>query len=250
MGLRELILLSLAALPLSLGAETASDYLNRGAQKYIFGHEAAAKAEVDEGLRKFPNDPELQGMLKLFKEKPPQEQKNEDKNKKDNQDQSQKDSSKAADQNKDQDKNKDRNKPSPTPTPDENQKQKGAEETPTPTPGSSPSEGDEASPSPTPGEDFPTPTPSPGNENGSSNGEGESPTPAGTPSKPLTGEVKGAGEEKPQGTPAGEIAEAEPEKEGEMSPKQAAALLESMKDEEQKVQLDEHRRVLPVYKDW
>ena len=45
-------------------------------------------------------------------------------------------------------------------------------------------------------------------------------------------------------------AEAEPEKEGEMSPKQAAALLESMKDEEQKVQLDEHRRVRPVYKDW
>jgi hypothetical protein len=42
----------------------------------------------------------------------------------------------------------------------------------------------------------------------------------------------------------------EPEKEGEMSPKQAAALLESMKDEEQKVQLDEHRRVRPVYKDW
>src|SRR5262245_16542766 len=140
MGLRKLILLSLLALPLSLGAETASDYLHRGAQKYIFGQEAAAKAEVDEGLKKFPNDPELQGMLKLFKEKPPQEQKNEDKNKKDNQDQSQKDSSKGADQNKDQDKNKDQNKPSPTPSPDENQKQNGAEETPTPTPGSSPSE--------------------------------------------------------------------------------------------------------------
>src|SRR5215831_5637549 len=107
MGLRELILLSLAALPLSLGAETASDYLHRGAQKYIFGHEAAAKAEVDEGLKKFPNDPELRDMLKLFKEKPPQEQKNEDKNKdnKNNQDQSLSDSSKGKDQNKDKDQN-------------------------------------------------------------------------------------------------------------------------------------------------
>jgi len=46
------------------------------------------------------------------------------------------------------------------------------------------------------------------------------------------------------------VAEGEPEKEGEMSPKQAAALLESMKDEEQKVQLDEHKRVRPVYNDW
>ena len=259
MGLRRLIVLSLLALPLSLGAETASDYLHRGAQKYIFGHEAAAKAEVDEGLKKFPNDPELREMLKLFKEKPPQEQKNDqNKDNKNNQDQSQSDSSTGKDQNKNQDKDqnnkndknkdKDKNNASPTPSPGENQQQNGPEETPTPTPGSSPSEGSGASPTPTPGQDFPSPTP--GEENGGSEAEGASPPPAGTPGKPLTGEVKGAGEEKPNGTPAGEIAEAESEKEGEMSPKQAAALLESMKDEEQKVQLDEHRRVLPVYKDW
>ena len=35
-----------------------------------------------------------------------------------------------------------------------------------------------------------------------------------------------------------------------MSPKQAQRLLESMKDEERKVQLDEHKAVRPVYKDW
>ncbi len=35
-----------------------------------------------------------------------------------------------------------------------------------------------------------------------------------------------------------------------MTPQQAVALLESMKDEEQKVQFDEHKRVRPVYKDW
>jgi hypothetical protein len=244
MGSRKLILLSLLAFPLSLGAETASDYVARGAQKYIFGREEAAKAEIDTGLAKFPNDPELREMLALFKKKPPQEQKdenkkNEDKNKND-QDQSE--------QNQNQ-------KPSPTPTPSEDKQQSGPEEsaTPTPTPGSSPSEGESPSPSPTPG-DMPSPTPSPGDDqdgNGAgNNGEEPSPNPSATPSKPLTGEVKGAGEEKPQGTPAGEIAEAEPEKEGEMSPKQAAALLESMKDEEQKVQLDEHRRAAPVYKDW
>ena len=81
MGLRKLILLSLVALPLSLGAETASDYINRGAQKYIFGHEDAAKAEVDAGLAKFPDDPELREMLALFKKKPPQDQKNDNKDK-------------------------------------------------------------------------------------------------------------------------------------------------------------------------
>lgn len=248
MGLRKLILLSLFVLPLSLGAETASDYLNRGAQKYIFGHEDAAKAEIDAGLAKFPDDPELRGMLALFKKKPPQNQKNENKNKdnKNDQDQSQqKNSNNASDQ------KQDKNNPSPTPSPGEDKNESGAEESPTPTPppGSSPPQGDSPTPSTTPG-DMPSPTPSPDDQNGGNNGEGPSPNPSGSPGKPLTGEVKGAAEEKPQGTPAGEMVEAEPEKEGEMSAKQAAALLESMKDEEQKVQLDEHRRAAPVYKDW
>ena len=35
-----------------------------------------------------------------------------------------------------------------------------------------------------------------------------------------------------------------------MSPKQAALLLQAMKDEEEKVQLDEHKPVRPVYNDW
>ncbi len=81
-------------------------------------------------------------------------------------------------------------------------------------------------------------------------GEPSSPTPAPTPDKPLTGDVKGAGEEKPPDQQPPEVAEAEPEKEGEMSPKQAALLLQAMKDEEQKVQLDEHKPVRPVYNDW
>ncbi|HEY3663459.1 MAG TPA: VWA domain-containing protein [Chthoniobacterales bacterium] len=138
---------------------------------------------------------------------------------------------------------------SPSPTPGEN---KSAGESPTPTPGSSPSEGEKEGASPTPSEEgTPSPTPGSGDQSGDKSGAQPSPTPAGTPNKPLTGDVKGAGEEKPKESPQpGQIAEAEPEKEGEMSPKQAALLLQAMKDEEQKVQLDEHKPVRPVYNDW
>ena len=45
-------------------------------------------------------------------------------------------------------------------------------------------------------------------------------------------------------------AEAEQEKEGQMSERQALALLESMKDEEARVRLDERRVKRHVYKDW
>jgi hypothetical protein len=63
--------------------------------------------------------------------------------------------------------------------------------------------------------------------------------------------VKGAGEDKPN-EPAqnGELVEAEPEKEGQMSAKQAQQLLQSMKDEERRVQLDERKAPRRVYKDW
>ena len=136
---------------------------------------------------------------------------------------------------------------SPSPTPGEN----GAGESPTPTPEPSPSEGEQQGASPTPSnEGSPSPTPGSADQNGGENGEQPSPTPAGTPDKPLTGDVKGAGQEKPNGDQQAAPAEVEPEKEGEMSPKQAAALLQSMKDEEQKVQLDEHKSMRPVYKDW
>ena len=63
--------------------------------------------------------------------------------------------------------------------------------------------------------------------------------------------MKGAGDGQPKESPSpAEVAAAEPEKEGEMSPKQAVRLLESMKDEEQKVLLDEHKAARRVYKDW
>ena len=44
--------------------------------------------------------------------------------------------------------------------------------------------------------------------------------------------------------------QAEEEKEGKMSERQAEALLRSLKDEEARVQLDEHKAARRVYNDW
>jgi Ca-activated chloride channel family protein len=142
--------------------------------------------------------------------------------------------------------------------PQKKQQQPG--ETPSPSPGADKQQGQQPSPSPgerrgeespSPGEgDNETPSPSPGE------GEGENTTPSATPGKPpqkkFAGDVKGAGEDKSQKPPDknAQVAEAEPEKEGQMSERQAEALLESMKDEEARVQLDERRATRHVYKDW
>ncbi|PYL96392.1 MAG: hypothetical protein DMF18_05755, partial [Verrucomicrobia bacterium] len=107
----------------------------------------------------------------------------------------------------------------------------------------------EESPSPGGGDDQ-KPSPSPGE------GEGENATPSATPTsspqKKLAGEIKGANGDQPPQNPqnAAQLAEAEPEKEGQMSEKQAELLLKSMKDEEQRVQLDERRVRRHVYNDW
>jgi Ca-activated chloride channel family protein len=93
-----------------------------------------------------------------------------------------------------------------------------------------------------------SPTPNPGEHEG----EGASPSPApnSSPGK-LTGEVKGAGEEnqKPN-EQTNQMMEVEPEKDGQMSERQAELLLQSMKDEERRVQLDERKPARRVYKDW
>ena len=107
----------------------------------------------------------------------------------------------------------------------------------------------EESPSPGGGDDQ-KPSPSPGER------EGENATPSATPTsspqKKLAGEIKGANGDQPPQNPqnAAQLAEAEPEKEGQMSEKQAELLLKSMKDEEQRVQLDERKVRRHVYNDW
>src|SRR5262249_55275160 len=137
-----------------------------------------------------------------------------------------------------------------------------AGQTPSPSPGSQNQQQNQPSPSPSPaGKQQAEQSPSPGegeNENPSpSPGEGDeenpSPTPAESPQKKFAGEVKGAAgdtAQKPADKNDQVAAEAEQEKEGQMSERQALALLESMKDEEARVRLDERKVKRHVYNDW
>ena len=144
------------------------------------------------------------------------------------------------------------NQPSPSPGKGEN---KNAQSTPSPSAGEQNRQSGrdqdqpEQSPSPGGGEDQ-APSPSPG-EGEDQNGT-PSATPSATPQKKMAGEIKGAyDDQQPQNQQnAAQLAEAEPEKEGQMSEKQAELLLKSMKDEEQRVQLDERKVRRHVYNDW
>jgi len=109
----------------------------------------------------------------------------------------------------------------------------------------------EGSPSPSAGEDQ-KPSPSPGEGEGEGENATPSATPTSSPQKKLAGEIKGAnGDQEPQKPQnAAQLADAEAEKEGQMSEKQAELLLQSMKDEEQRVQLDERKVRRHVYNDW
>jgi Ca-activated chloride channel family protein len=153
------------------------------------------------------------------------------------------------------------------------------EQTPSPSPGEQPSQQSERGPSPSPspgkgegqtenqnssGNDqqqpaqSPTPSdsanpdasPSPGGGDNQQPEASPAPTASATPGKKLAGEVKGAGQEKPNQAAEAAQAAAQLEKEGQMSEKQAELLLQSMKDEEQRVQLDERKAARHVYNDW
>ena len=176
-----------------------------------------------------------------------QDQQNQQQQQKDQQQQQSQDqqSQDKKEQNKDQQsqaknepQKKDQPKPGETPSPSPSQEKQQQEQ----------SEGQKSSPSPP--QASPTPTATEGGE-----GEGDnatpSPGPSGSPDKKLAGELKEAGEQKPEQTAeAAEAAEAEPEKEGQMNERQALALLQSLKDEEARVRLDERKAARHVYKDW
>jgi Ca-activated chloride channel homolog len=165
--------------------------------------------------------------------------------------QSQNQSGNGKDQKEKNDQSQAKNEPQKSP-----QQQPG--ESPSPSPGAEKQQGNQ--PSPSPGERQGEQSPSPGegeNETPSpSPGEGENPTPSATPEespqKKFAGEVKGAAEDKSQKPPDKSVqaVEAEAEKEGQMSERQAMALLESMKDEEARVRLDERKATHHVYNDW
>jgi septal ring factor EnvC (AmiA/AmiB activator) len=104
--------LSLCFIPLLLGAQTAEDYFHGGAQSYVWEKDREAEAQISTGLRRYPNDPLLNGLAGLLKkqeEKKQQqqsqqqqqdEQKNQDQQKQ--QQQKQQDQQKQAEQNQQQ----------------------------------------------------------------------------------------------------------------------------------------------------
>jgi Ca-activated chloride channel family protein len=136
---------------------------------------------------------------------------------------------------------------SPTPSSPDKDQQQGNQ--PSPSPGKGENKNASATPSPGDGDDQ-KPSPSPGE--GESENATPSTTPTSSPQKKLAGEIKGVnGDQPPQNAQnAAQLVEAEPGKEGQMSEKQAELLLKSMKDEEQRVQLDERRVRRHVYNDW
>lgn len=135
----------------------------------------------------------------------------------------------------------------PSPSPGDQQQQG----QPSPSPGEEKKDGqDRQSPSGENEQAFPTPSPGEGEQSGE--GASPSPAPSQSPQKKMAGEIKGANDEKSEKPPDqnAQMAEAEAEKEGEMSERQAEALLRSMKDEEARVQLDERKVPRHVYNDW
>jgi hypothetical protein len=277
---RKLIILSLLVLPLSVFGENASDYMHRGAQKYIFGQEDAAKAEVATGLTKFPEDPELRQMAGLFHEKKKDQQKKQDQKQnqsgqkdkqdqqqsggKDQQDQQQQSKDGSGQQNKEQQQNEKGQSDSKNQSESQQDQQKSAagnspsptpgqeESTPSPSPGAGDKKEPESTPTPGDGESPAKPSPSPGENEGTGENGTPSPTPGNSPGKKLAGDIKGANDDSKANQPPAqeEAVDAEAEKEGEMSERQAEALLQSMKDEEARVQLDERKARRHVYKDW
>ena len=168
-----------------------------------------------------------------------QQTQNQSGNDKEQKEQQQKDQAQA----KNEPQKKQQQQPGQTPSPSPGG-QKQQENHPSPTPGER-----QAEQSPGPGEgENETPSPSPGE----GEGENASPTPAESPQKKFAGEVKGAGGDTSQKPPEKneQVAEAEQEQDGQMSERQALALLESMKDEEARVRLDERKVKRHVYNDW
>src|SRR5215475_10723789 len=192
---------------------------------------------------------------------PPQKDKQKKQDQKDQQQQAQnQQSQKDAGSDKDQKEQQQKDQSQAKNEPQKKQQQKPGE-SPSPSPGAEKQQEDQSSPSPSPGQRQAEQSPSPGegeNEKpspspGEGEGENDSPTPAESPQKKFAGEVKGAAGDKSQKPPDKNeqmAAEAKQEKEGQMSERQALALLESMKDEEARVRLDGRKVKRHVYNDW
>ncbi|MEY2545687.1 MAG: Ca-activated chloride channel [Verrucomicrobiota bacterium] len=218
----------------------------------------AAKANLEEVKKKIERLKQKREPTPTPTPPPPQQQQKKDQDQKDQSQSQQNQQSSSQDQQqenqqqrqqaKNDQQNKSQPKPGESPSPSPNESQQGAQDRQSPSPNQS------AQPSPSASEDqSAAPSPSPG-EDQQSSGEGESPSPApsASPSKKLEGEIKRADGEKPEASPeqTAAVAEAEENQQGQMSERQAEALLRAMKDEEARVQLDEHKTARRVYNDW
>jgi Ca-activated chloride channel family protein len=177
-----------------------------------------------------------------------QQQQQEQRNGSNRQSQQQNKDSQGQSSDQQRDQNNGKSSPSPSPnsssrpesSPSDNQQKQ--DQSPSPSNGS-------GSPSPSQPKSGTSPSPSPA-ENAEANNQ-PSPTPSASPEKRRSGDIKAAGDlgtEKEKQEAA--AAEAEAEQRGEMTPQQADQLLRAMKDEEARVQLNEHKPVHRVYNDW
>ena len=105
MKLHRIVLSSLAALFLfgAMAARAQDQYFHRGAQHFLAGSNALAKAEVERGLQMHPDDASLKKFWELLNQQQQQQQNQDDKQ----QDEQQKDQQKQDQQKKDQQQSKD-----------------------------------------------------------------------------------------------------------------------------------------------
>jgi hypothetical protein len=68
-------------------AQTADDYFHTASQQYVFGQNQASKQTIEEGLRRFPNDPKLSALKDKIKEPPKQDQQSQQQKDRQNQQQ-------------------------------------------------------------------------------------------------------------------------------------------------------------------
>ncbi len=241
---RKLTSLSLALLSLQFAtaADCAGEYLHRGAQKYIFGEKEKAKAEVTTGLEKYPGDEPLQQMLALFREEEKKDQKPQDQEQQKEQKDEQKKEQQKPQEQKDQDKR-------------DQQKQDGQKP-------DQPKDGQQEKQDQNDGKDGKSEPKDPQQGETKDGKDGGKPEPMpGQEDKKLSGDVKAANpsqqqqqqQDKEEKEAAEALAEQEAAAEGKMTERQAKALLESLKSEDEKVRLldpNERKKSGRVLRDW
>lgn len=72
--LRRALITSLVLVSPGLRADEPADYYHRGVKHYVFSEDEQARAVIQEGIQKFPDDPKLSRLSGLLKEKEQKQQ--------------------------------------------------------------------------------------------------------------------------------------------------------------------------------